>query len=136
VKLGILRYSGIWNIDSLVEDVASAAAAGFSSYWIPNLGVAVDNLMALAIAGREVPEIELGAGVVPTRTRHPLVMGQSALTASSVIGCPWDSDSYTRLQRHTTGVIRLTGPSAISANTWRYFVRCWPTSRSSMSARR
>jgi hypothetical protein len=37
VKLGILRYSGIWNIDSLVEDVASAAAAGFSSYWIPNL---------------------------------------------------------------------------------------------------
>jgi 5,10-methylenetetrahydromethanopterin reductase len=86
VKLGILRYSGIWNIDSLVEDVASAAAAGFSSYWIPNLGVAVDNLMALAIAGREVPEIELGAGVVPTWTRHPLVMGQSALTASSVIG--------------------------------------------------
>jgi 5,10-methylenetetrahydromethanopterin reductase len=86
VKLGILRYSGIWDIDPFIADVASAADAGFSSYWIPNLGVAVDSLMALAIAGREVPGIELGAGVVPTWTRHPLVMGQSALTATSLVG--------------------------------------------------
>jgi 5,10-methylenetetrahydromethanopterin reductase len=42
--------------------------------------------MALAIAGREVPGIELGAGIVPTWTRHPLVMGQSALTAAQVVG--------------------------------------------------
>lgn len=86
MKLGILRYDGFWDIDSFVADVAEAAEAGFSSYWIPNLDVQVDSLMALAIAGREVPGIELGAGIVPTWTRHPLVMGQCALTAASVIG--------------------------------------------------
>ena len=48
-----------------MADVADAAAAGFSSYWIPNLDVQVDSLMALAIAGREVPGIELGSGIVP-----------------------------------------------------------------------
>jgi 5,10-methylenetetrahydromethanopterin reductase len=60
MRIGILRSSGVWDIDSFVTDVAEAAEGGFSSYWVPNLGVAVDSLMALAIAGREVPGIELG----------------------------------------------------------------------------
>lgn len=86
VELGILRFSGVWDVDGFVADVVSAARAGFSSYWIPNLGVAADSLIALAIAGREVPGIELGAGIVPTWTRHPLVMAQSALTVAALVG--------------------------------------------------
>jgi F420-dependent oxidoreductase-like protein len=86
VKLGVLRTFGVWDVDELVSDVGEAQKAGIASYWIPNLGVAVDSLMALAVAGREVPGIELGAGIVPTWTRHPLATGQSALTASSLVG--------------------------------------------------
>ncbi|MFG1646313.1 TIGR03564 family F420-dependent LLM class oxidoreductase [Amycolatopsis sp. NPDC049252] len=85
MRLGILRSNGVWEIESFVDDVAAAADAGFSSYWIPNLDVQVDSLMALAIAGPRVPGIELGAGIVPVWTQHPLALGQAALTAASVL---------------------------------------------------
>lgn len=86
MRLGILRSNGVWEIEGFVDDVAEAAAAGFSSYWIPNLDVQVDSLMALAIAGPRVPGIEMGAGIVPVWTQHPLALGQAALTAASVLG--------------------------------------------------
>lgn len=86
MKLGILRSNGVWDIEGFVDDVAEAAEAGFSSYWIPNLDVQTDALMALAIAGPRVPGIEMGAGIVPVWTQHPLALGQAALTAASVLG--------------------------------------------------
>ncbi|MFB0928280.1 MAG: LLM class F420-dependent oxidoreductase, partial [Acidimicrobiales bacterium] len=52
--------------DDLVADVTQAQVAGFSSYWIPHMPWGPDALTSLAIARREVPDIELGTGVVPT----------------------------------------------------------------------
>ena len=72
--------------DDLVADVTQAQVAGFSSYWIPHMPWGPDALTSLAIAGREVPDIELGTGVVPTWPRHPLAMAQQALTTASLIG--------------------------------------------------
>ena len=72
--------------DELVDDVRAAAAAGFPSYWVPHLPWGPDALTSLAIAGREVPEIELGTAVVPTWPRHPLALAQQALTVTAIVG--------------------------------------------------
>jgi len=72
--------------DDLVADVIQVQVAGFSSYWITQMPWGPDALTSLAIAGRDVPEIELGTGVVPTWPRHSLAMAQQALTTASLIG--------------------------------------------------
>ena len=72
--------------DALVSDVASARASGFASYWLPHLPVQADALTSLAIAGREVPDIELGTAVVPMWSRHPLALAQQALTTNELVG--------------------------------------------------
>ena len=46
----------------------------------------VDALTALAVAGSQVPGIELGTAVVPTYPRHPAVLAQQALTVSLALG--------------------------------------------------
>ncbi|MCP3911222.1 MAG: TIGR03564 family F420-dependent LLM class oxidoreductase [Actinomycetia bacterium] len=72
--------------DDLVADVQAATDAGFGSYWVPHLPWGADALTSLAIAGREVPDIELGTAVVPTWPRHPLTLAQQALTTAALIG--------------------------------------------------
>ena len=69
----------------LVERAAAAEAAGFASAWLPQVGT-VDALMALALAGRETSQIELGTAVVPTYPRHPTVMAEQALTVQDASG--------------------------------------------------
>jgi F420-dependent oxidoreductase-like protein len=46
----------------------------------------MDALTALAVAGREVPGIELGTAVVPTYPRHPAMLAAQALTTQAIIG--------------------------------------------------
>jgi F420-dependent oxidoreductase-like protein len=53
--------------------------------WISNI-FGLDALTALAVAGRDVPGIELGTAVVPSYPRHPAVMAQQAITASVALG--------------------------------------------------
>lgn len=72
-------------VDKVVEEVAVAAGQGFSSFWVPQI-FGFDALTALAIAGREVPEIKLGTSVIPTYPRHPMMLAQQALTVTQVIG--------------------------------------------------
>jgi len=72
-------------IDTIVDDVRAAEQEGFASYWLPQV-FGVDALTALAVAGREVPRIELGTAVVPTYPRHPMVLAAQALTTQSIIG--------------------------------------------------
>lgn len=86
MRIGILRGQGVTDIDQLTADLADAQSAGFTSYWLPKVELQADSLIALAVAGSRVPGIELGAGIVPIWTQHPLALGQSALTAASVLG--------------------------------------------------
>jgi F420-dependent oxidoreductase-like protein len=72
-------------IDSIVDAVRAAADDGFASYWLPQV-FGMDALTALAVAGREVPDIELGTAVVPTYPRHPAMLAGQALTTQAVIG--------------------------------------------------
>ena len=73
------------NIDTFIADVKAAAADGFPSVWIPQI-FGHDALTMLALAGREVPGIELGTAVVPTYPRHPMMLAQQALTTNTACG--------------------------------------------------
>jgi F420-dependent oxidoreductase-like protein len=72
-------------IDRIVDAVRGAADDGFASFWLPQI-FGMDALTALAVAGREVPDIELGTAVVPTYPRHPAMLAAQAMTTQSIIG--------------------------------------------------
>src|SRR5215217_6932880 len=72
-------------IDEVVEEVKQAEADGMASYWASQI-FGQDALTGLAVAGREVPRIELGTSVVPTYPRHPVVMAQQAHTVNAAVG--------------------------------------------------
>lgn len=71
-------------LDSLLTQARQAEAAGFDSFWLPNLPTRnYDALLVMALAGRETTRIELGTAVMPTYPRHPLAMAQEAMTANA-----------------------------------------------------
>ena len=69
------------SIDSYVAQVRAAKADGYASVWSAQI-FGHDSMTAIAIAGREVPGIELGTAVVPTYPRHPMMLAQQALTVN------------------------------------------------------
>ena len=69
----------------LEDQIRRAAGNGFTSAWLSNI-FALDALTALAVAGRNVPGIELGTAVVPTYPRHPAALAQQAITAHLALG--------------------------------------------------
>ena len=69
----------------LRDQLQHAADDGFASYWMSNI-FGLDALTALAVAGSQVPGIELGTAVVPTYPRHPAVLAQQALTVATAVG--------------------------------------------------
>ena len=73
------------SIDAAVDGAREAAEQGFSGYWVSQI-FGFDALTVLAVVGREVPDIELGTGVVPTYPRHPMMLAQQALTVQLATG--------------------------------------------------
>ena len=69
-------------VDELVAQTREAADAGLSSVWFTQL-FDHDAISLAAIAGREVPGIEVGTAVVPLYSRHPLVIASLAQTAQA-----------------------------------------------------
>ncbi|MFD0687202.1 LLM class F420-dependent oxidoreductase [Actinomadura fibrosa] len=69
----------------LTDDVRRAADDGFPSAWLSNI-FGIDALTALAVAGSQVPEIELGTAVVPSYPRHPAALAQQVRTAALATG--------------------------------------------------
>lgn len=75
-------------LDGVVATIASAADAGFSRVWFPQIPPTADVASwdaptTLALAGSRVGGIELGTGVVVAHTQHPLALARQALTASA-----------------------------------------------------
>jgi 5,10-methylenetetrahydromethanopterin reductase len=73
------------SIDAAVDQAREAAEQGFSGYWVSQI-FGFDSLSVLSIVGREVPDIELGTGVIPTYPRHPMMLAQQALTVQAASG--------------------------------------------------
>jgi 5,10-methylenetetrahydromethanopterin reductase len=72
-------------LDELIAGVRSAHADGFKAVWAAQI-FTLDALTALALAGREVPDIELATAVVPTFPRHPAMLAGQALTVQAATG--------------------------------------------------
>src|SRR5687767_256698 len=72
-------------IDQVVARAHAAEEAGFHSGWVANI-FGLDAMTAIAVAGREVPRIELGSAVVPSYSRHPYYMAQQAMTTQAACG--------------------------------------------------
>jgi F420-dependent oxidoreductase-like protein len=54
-------------------------------FWTPQLSD-IDALTALAVVGNRIPGLRIGTAVVPTYTRHPMVMAMQALTVQAACG--------------------------------------------------
>src|ERR1700733_13163716 len=87
MRIGILAAEpgGAQALGKLADQLRRAADDGFASFWLSNI-FGLDALTALAVAGSQVPGIELGTAVVPTYPRHPAVLAQQALTAALAAG--------------------------------------------------
>lgn len=72
-------------VDTLIQKTREAADAGVTSAWFSQL-FDHDAITAAAIVGREVPDIEIGSGVVPLWPRHPLTIASQAQTAQAATG--------------------------------------------------
>src|SRR5438093_13584129 len=70
-------------VDQMVDDARAADEAGFATAWIPQLPQDFDAMTAVALMGRATSEIELGTAVVPLQSRHPIALGQQALSVQA-----------------------------------------------------
>jgi 5,10-methylenetetrahydromethanopterin reductase len=77
--------TGRSTIDEIVADAKAAEQDGFVSYTLAQI-FGLDSMGVLALVGREVPNIQLATGVVPTYPRHPVTMAQQARTVQAASG--------------------------------------------------
>ncbi len=84
IGLSLSEPTGPGALGELREQLARAAEEGFSSAWMSYI-FGLDALTALAVAGSQVPGIELGTAVVPTYPRHPAALAQQALTVNAAL---------------------------------------------------
>jgi F420-dependent oxidoreductase-like protein len=87
MRIGIMfgETVGSTSLDGMLGQIRAAQQAGFSTAWTAQL-LGWDALTALAIVGREVPDIALGTAVVPTYPRHPIVLASQALSVQAATG--------------------------------------------------
>jgi 5,10-methylenetetrahydromethanopterin reductase len=72
-------------LTKIYDHAAMAQADGFTSYWLGQMAVP-DALTTIAALGSRTTTIELGTAVVPTWTRHPLMLAGHALTVQEIVG--------------------------------------------------
>jgi 5,10-methylenetetrahydromethanopterin reductase len=84
IGMSLADQAGPDALTALRDQLRQAADDGFAAAWLSNI-FGLDALTALAVAGSEVPGIELGTAVVPTYPRHPAALAQQALTAALAV---------------------------------------------------
>jgi F420-dependent oxidoreductase-like protein len=67
------------SVDEVIDRGKAVASDGFASLWLPQI-FDWDALIALALLGHAVPDVELGTAVIPTYPRHPILLAQQAMT--------------------------------------------------------
>lgn len=85
MRIGINGTNDIQSLDRVLDRARLAQADGFATYWLGQI-FGTDALTALAVAGREIPGIEMGTAVVPVHPRHPQMLAAQALTVQQAIG--------------------------------------------------
>lgn len=72
-------------VDAVLADMTAAEAAGFSSYWVAQVGN-IDALGLITAHGNTGSDMTLGTAVISTWERHPHALATQALTAQAVAG--------------------------------------------------
>jgi F420-dependent oxidoreductase-like protein len=72
-------------IAGVLEDMTAAESAGFSSYWVAQVGL-IDALTLIGAHGDTGSPMELGTAVISTWERHPHMLAAQALTAQALVG--------------------------------------------------
>ena len=125
-------------IDACVQNLAQLREEGFRRVWMSQMPYEPDLLTILAVALREVDDIEVASGVVPIQNQHPMQMAQRALTVSlasggrfilglgmthqavteGMWGIPWDKP-VRRLNEYLDGLLPLLAgePAAATGET-------------------
>lgn len=71
-------------VDQAIERARRLRDRGFRSLWSSQI-FGPDTLTALAIVGRELPDVDLGTAVVPVQPRHPSMLAAQARTVQDAI---------------------------------------------------
>jgi 5,10-methylenetetrahydromethanopterin reductase len=85
IGVGLNETGGPDALGRFREQLQRAADDGLDSAWATHV-FGLDALTALAVAGSQVPGIELGTSVVPTYPRHPAALAQQARTTALATG--------------------------------------------------
>jgi 5,10-methylenetetrahydromethanopterin reductase len=85
IGTSVIEPGGPDALARVADQLRAAADDGFASIWMSNI-FGLEALTALAVAGSQVPGIEVGTAVIPTYPRHPAVLAQQALTAALALG--------------------------------------------------
>ncbi|GAA2212625.1 TIGR03564 family F420-dependent LLM class oxidoreductase [Nonomuraea monospora] len=85
MRVGVYLNTAGTDLDTLLGDVAAAAASGLTSAFLSQL-TSLDAITVAGLAARLTPGIEVGTAVVPTYPRHPLALAVQALTAQAAGG--------------------------------------------------
>ena len=72
-------------VAGVLADVTAAEAAGFSSYWVAQVGL-IDALTVIAAHGDTGSTMALGTAVISTWERHPHTLATQALTTQALVG--------------------------------------------------
>src|SRR5689334_1306079 len=83
VRIGLT--GGGASVDKVVRQAQQAEADGFTSLWYASI-VTGDPLVAIALAGRETKQIELGTAVLQTYPCHPLLQANRAASVVDAMG--------------------------------------------------
>jgi 5,10-methylenetetrahydromethanopterin reductase len=71
-------------VESCIRDLTQVRAEGFARLWVTQMPYDVDLLTVLAVALREVPDVEVASGVIPIQNQHPALLAQRALTLNII----------------------------------------------------
>ena len=72
-------------ISGVLEGISSAESAGFSSFWLAQVGL-IDALTVLGASGDTGSTMDLGTAVISTWERHPHMLAAQALTTQALVG--------------------------------------------------
>ncbi len=93
-------------VAGVLEDLTAAEAAGFSSYWVAQVGL-IDALTLLGAHGDTGSSMELGTAVISTWERHPHMLAAQALTTQALVGDRLVVGIGVNHQPHVEGSLRM-----------------------------
>ena len=74
----------IGSLDTIVNGIRAAEADGFPIVWT-HQAHGPDPFIAMAVAARDVPRVEVGTALVPAVLRHPQALAAEALTTQAAL---------------------------------------------------